>query len=580
MGRKVLVAVDESPHSRAMLDFALRFQAIHRATDQLHLVTVLPPPSVVPFPSAPLATSAAITTVQFSLDAQRKADQEKAATMLRLVADLLCTDYRVPKDNLHPHVLPATGEHQVGIEVHQVGIEVHQVGIEVHQVGIEEHQVGVRPGQWCCRQVGVSESLLGFAKAYHIDLLVLGSRGMGMVRSALMSLLGMGSVSDALLRAAPCPLLLVKCDPAKIGKPTAEAEPPPSGPVVKRVLVAYDESPSAQAALNWALEQLLGPHDHLHIASVSVPVVVPLMDEPGAAAAMQSAEARAEQDNAALCAGRTAELAAELAVSWRSMQGCMQGGTGAGSILAPAYEAFHLVSLWCACDKMLCKAQALRLEVNPGSKAVDLSRVTLQLRCWCTWVEQRDLATEVLACLDAPGPSHPHHTQVSRGVTRTKITTKVLQPQGGSSDAGSALVAYAHDKAVNVVVVGSRGLGAVQRQLMNLVGLGSVSEYLAHNLHCALAVVHPRGEDGSGGGEKGLSGFGARGSTGDNVSFQVCAGLGLLAGHPRDGRGGGGVGERVGSGVGVHSGLTGIVRGTCWGFWLHSLKTARSHTSL
>ncbi|GFH25352.1 uncharacterized protein HaLaN_23297, partial [Haematococcus lacustris] len=147
------------------------------------------------------------------------------------------------------------------------------------------------------------------------------------------------------------------------------------------------------------------------------------MDEPGAAAAMQSAEARAEQDNAALCAGRTAELAAELAVS--------------------------------------------------------------------------------------------------RGVTRTKITTKVLQPQGGSSDAGSALVAYAHDKAVNVVVVGSRGLGAVQRQLMNLVGLGSVSEYLAHNLHCALAVVHPREEDGSGGGDKGLSGFGARGSTGDNVSFQV-----------------------------------------------------------
>ncbi|GFH14826.1 universal stress, partial [Haematococcus lacustris] len=160
MGRKVLVAVDESPHSRAMLDFALRFQAIHRATDQLHLVTVLPPPSVVPFPSAPLATSAAITTVQFSLDAQRKADQEKAATMLRLVADLLCTDYRVPKDNLHPHVLPATGGAS-----------------------------------------GVSESLLGFAKAYHIDLLVLGSRGMGMVRSALMSLLGMGSVSDALLRA-------------------------------------------------------------------------------------------------------------------------------------------------------------------------------------------------------------------------------------------------------------------------------------------------------------------------------------------------------------------------------------------
>ncbi len=38
-------------------------------------------------------------------------------------------------------------------------------------------------------------------------------------------------------------------------------------------------------------------------------------------------------------------------------------------------------------------------------------------------------------------------------------------------------------------MAGCRGLGAVQRSLLSFVGLGSVSEYLAHNLHCALAVV-------------------------------------------------------------------------------------------
>ncbi len=40
-----------------------------------------------------------------------------------------------------------------------------------------------------------------------------------------------------------------------------------------------------------------------------------------------------------------------------------------------------------------------------------------------------------------------------------------------------------------VVVVGARGLGAVERGLMSFLGLGSVSEYLAHHLKCAMAVL-------------------------------------------------------------------------------------------
>ena len=47
-----------------------------------------------------------------------------------------------------------------------------------------------------------------------------------------------------------------------------------------------------------------------------------------------------------------------------------------------------------------------------------------------------------------------------------------------SSDVGEALVQYAKENQVDLVVVGSRGLGAWQNSFMGLVGLGSVSEYM------------------------------------------------------------------------------------------------------
>ncbi len=37
--------------------------------------------------------------------------------------------------------------------------------------------------------------------------------------------------------------------------------------------------------------------------------------------------------------------------------------------------------------------------------------------------------------------------------------------------------------------MGSRGMGAIKRSLMSFVGLGSASDFCAHNLHCALCVV-------------------------------------------------------------------------------------------
>lgn len=53
-----------------------------------------------------------------------------------------------------------------------------------------------------------------------------------------------------------------------------------------------------------------------------------------------------------------------------------------------------------------------------------------------------------------------------------------LFPPAGSSDIGQALCQYAKDKEVELVVVGSRGLGAWERSLMSAMGLGSVSDFL------------------------------------------------------------------------------------------------------
>lgn len=62
----------------------------------------------------------------------------------------------------------------------------------------------------------------------------------------------------------------------------------------------------------------------------------------------------------------------------------------------------------------------------------------------------------------------------------------VLWPAG----VGDSLVEFAKAKGVDMVAVGSRGMGSVKRSLMSLVGLGSVSDYVLHQLHVPVLVVH------------------------------------------------------------------------------------------
>eukprot|EP00798_Chlamydomonas_sp_ICE-L_P024172 gene24172-9760_t len=79
---------------------------------------------------------------------------------------------------------------------------------------------------------------------------------------------------------------------------------------------------------------------------------------------------------------------------------------------------------------------------------------------------------------------------MARAVMKTKVSYSVLAPDGGgSSDIASSISKYAIESNADVMVVGCRGLGAVSRSVMSVLGLGSVSDYLVHNGPCPLVVV-------------------------------------------------------------------------------------------
>lgn len=57
---------------------------------------------------------------------------------------------------------------------------------------------------------GIGEAMEKFVLDSHVNLVVLGSRGMGSIKRSLLSTLGMGSVSEFAVRTLPCPVVVVK----------------------------------------------------------------------------------------------------------------------------------------------------------------------------------------------------------------------------------------------------------------------------------------------------------------------------------------------------------------------------------
>jgi nucleotide-binding universal stress UspA family protein len=59
------------------------------------------------------------------------------------------------------------------------------------------------------------------------------------------------------------------------------------------------------------------------------------------------------------------------------------------------------------------------------------------------------------------------------GAGQPRVLSEGLLPEGGASDAGAAVAKYAAAQGADLVVVGSRGMGAFKRITMGLLGLGS-----------------------------------------------------------------------------------------------------------
>lgn len=91
-----MICLDDSKHSRQAVDWAFQ-HAVHRTTDEIHLCTVLPPLAYNIYPVAPVATAAAVTAVQHTMQAQKHAEEVQAAETLKLAEDLVAIDYKVRK---------------------------------------------------------------------------------------------------------------------------------------------------------------------------------------------------------------------------------------------------------------------------------------------------------------------------------------------------------------------------------------------------------------------------------------------------------------------------------------------------
>jgi len=79
----------------------------------------------------------------------------------------------------------------------------------------------------------VGDRLVRYADTHAVDLLVIGSRGMGTLKSAVLGMVGLGSVSQRVVHAAKCPVLL--------SKPPAPSEAADAADAAEAVRVAAEK---------------------------------------------------------------------------------------------------------------------------------------------------------------------------------------------------------------------------------------------------------------------------------------------------------------------------------------------------
>lgn len=238
MPRKFLVAVDAPPPPESPL-LALA-QALVGEGDEVHVATVLPAPTAVIGLAPPLATAASATllssTYQEELAAAMKRSRATLDEARRAVAS---ASRRAPAD-VAVHLLPSAGGAS-----------------------------------------GSSTSLLAWAHSRHVDVVLVGCRGLGAAARAAAPLVGLGSVSAALATDAHAPAVAI-----------ARGKARPVGQGMLLVVGVDAVHGASRAALRWAASTLRGPGDALHVVAVAQTPPFPVFtDEGGSVTAVADAAA-------------------------------------------------------------------------------------------------------------------------------------------------------------------------------------------------------------------------------------------------------------------------------------------------
>ena len=74
-------------------------------------------------------------------------------------------------------------------------------------------------------------------------------------------------------------------------------------------------------------------------------------------------------------------------------------------------------------------------------------------------------------------------------IDKNQIISTTLKPGGGASDIAKSIEGYVVENGIGSVILGTRGMSAVKRTIMSLVGLGSVSDWCVNNLKVPVFVV-------------------------------------------------------------------------------------------
>ncbi len=212
MGRKIVLCVDDSECSMAACRWAMA--TLVRPDDEVHLLGAEALVMAGAAPAAPMAAAGSVAAMAQSCQQALRDEERRVKALLVHVKETV-----LGREDLHAHALPAAGGAS-----------------------------------------GVGESIAAWTKRHKPEMVVVGSRGMGAAKSALMSVVGLGSVSSYCLHHLDTAVVVVHGPPS-----AAEGRP-------RRVLMAVDDSEMAKKAQEWAIANVLGPQDELHLVCVALPV--------------------------------------------------------------------------------------------------------------------------------------------------------------------------------------------------------------------------------------------------------------------------------------------------------------------